>query len=182
MDAEDDEQFTSFRAKVDGKMSDADKREADEDEIIDFVADLVGAGLTRSKTKIALEIEFKKKFDFHVVMYLRREAWKRMATQWKRPNDEYYALLLQNMLTDLSNPKLSIRHRLKLQKNLLQLGNYLPDETPSSFDEGEWANLTPAEIAKRMDENTLANDKSTLANADLAEKAEKLSSKDLEDV
>jgi len=151
-----DKQFTTYKSKLTGK-SISHEDAIDEEECIDFVADLIGNGCSRVKVKTSLEINYKVKFSLNQITHLMTAARKQIVDQWEKPPAEFRGTILQSIFNELSNPKTDLRHRIKLQKLLIMLGAQLPDALPS-LNMDEWATLTPAQIAAKMDISTV-NDK-----------------------
>lgn len=147
-----DDQFIPFKSKLNGDSPNNESMDLNNEELIDFVADLIGNGCSRFKVKTAVEIAFNCKLDITMVTHLMTTARKRIVAQWNRPPAEFRGGILQAIFNDLSNPSCSLKIRTKLIKLLISLSAQLPDEL--SLQNVDWATKTPAEIAELMDNLT----------------------------
>lgn len=146
------QQFTPFKSKCTGDSPNNESMDLDNEELIDFVADLIGNGCSRYKVKTAVEIAFKCKLSLDMVTHLMTAARKRIVAQWNRPPAEFRGGILQCIFNDLSNPNISLKIRTKLIKLLISLAAQLPDQIADKIQ--DWVKLTPSQIAEKMNEST----------------------------
>lgn len=151
----DNAQFHTYKSKRSGKettpLADTLLDEHNE-ELIDFVIDLVGFGLSRFKIKQAVEIEFKCSVPMDLVKKLVKTARKRIIAHWEGSPSGYRGNILAGLQAELSDPSAPSKRRLQIFRLLIQLGGQLPDALPTALlNKEDWVTKTPAEIAKAMD-------------------------------
>lgn len=152
-----DDNYTSYRdkIKIDGGLSKDSPSPVNTDELIDFIAEMIGNRLSCTKVKIASEIAFDCALSDAIVARLMAIARKRITDAWNRPADEFRGTILQGIANDLSDPKLSRNDRIRIHKLLILLGQQIPDDKLASEHENAWAKKTPDEIINEMDDLTV---------------------------